>query len=179
MSRKRMAVLAAMAVIGAACARPKIPQAIVGAGARDIDQACNPDNAPLAGPVRMTPFGPAEFPVPENWIPNFKNLNELDFDLRRTGAELNVWKGGDFIFTPVLPINSVQCDIARGDTIINIRTTVLLDGIRRYRVDVSWSPTFEGQHLFMQLHTRFPEHLRQIRGVIDGVRFPVQTASTR
>ncbi len=179
MTRNLSMSLAVVALVAAACARPNIPPAIVGVGARDIDIPCDPSNATFDVPVRMTPFGPAEFPVPEKWIPQFNSLNDLDFDLRRTGAELNVWKGGAFVFKPVLPLNSSQCEISRGDTTITISTTMLVDGIRRYRVDVSWSPTFEGQHLYMQLQTRFPEHLKQIRGVIEGVRFPEQTASKR
>jgi hypothetical protein len=92
---------------------------------------------------------------------------------------LHVWKGGEFIFKPVLPLNTVQCELVRGDTTITIRSTVLMEGIRNYRVDVTWSPLIDGQHLYMQLQTRFPEHLREIRGVIESVQAAPRVAPAR
>jgi hypothetical protein len=179
MRRQLGLMMFAVAVVVAGCAVPKIPPAIVGVGAREIDEPCNPANATLGGPTNIATFGPTEFAVPQKWIPYFKSLNELDFDLRQLDGELNVWKGGKFTFGPILPINSSACEIARGDTTISIRTTVLVDGIRRYRVDVSWAPMIEGQYMYMQLQTRSVAQLRELRGVIEGVRFPVRTATAR
>ena len=180
MMRKQLGLMTlAVAVVVAGCAGAKIPPAIVGVGAREIDEPCNPANATLAGSTNIATFGPAELQVPEKWIPYFKNLNELNFDLRQLDGQLSVWKGGKFAFTPILPINSAGCDIERGDTTISIRTTVLVDGIRRYRVDVLWAPMIDGQHMYMQLQTRSVAHLRELRGVIEGVRFPVRAATAR
>ena len=170
---------AAVTVFVAGCAGARIPPAIVGVGAREIDEPCNPANGTLASSTNIATFGPAELPVPEKWIPYFKNLNELDFDLRQLDGQLSVWKGGKFAFSSMLPINSAACDIERGDTTISIRTTVLVDGIRRYRVDVSWAPMIDGQYMYMQLQTRSVAHLRELRGVIEGVRFPVRAATAR
>jgi hypothetical protein len=177
-ARLTMVAVASLGMLGA-CARSSIPPAIVGAGARDIDAPCDPANGRLAEPVRRIDFEPLEFSVPTRWIPNYRTINDIDFNLQRTGAELNVWKGGEFIFNPVLPINSAECEIVRGDTTIKVRTTAFVQFIREYRVDVSWSPPIGGQHFYMQLATRFPEHLKQIRGVIESVKVPVQTATTR
>ncbi|MDZ7632637.1 MAG: hypothetical protein U5K74_15140 [Gemmatimonadaceae bacterium] len=77
----------------------------------------------------------------------------------------------------MLPINTVECELERGDATIHIRSTMLVEGITSYRVDVSWKPQVGGQYLYMQLQTRFPEHLKQIRGVIEGVRFPDRAAA--
>ncbi len=162
-----------------ACARATIPPAMTGATIRPIDEPCNPANGTIEGPTRMISLSPLEFTVPARWIPDFRTLNDIDFNLQRTGAVLNVWKGSEFIFTPVLPLNSAECTITKGDTAIRIRTTMIVQGITNYRVDVSWKPQIDGQYLYMQLQTRFPENLKQIRGVIDGVRFPVRTASSQ
>ena len=44
-----------------------------------------------------------------------------------------------------------------------------------YRVDVTWQPLIDGQYFYMQLQTRYVEHLRQMRGMIEAVRFPRDT----
>jgi hypothetical protein len=170
-----------LCVAAAGCASAAIPPART-AGVdplRTLDEPCNPANATLAGPVRMTSFEPLEFPVPERWAPNYATLNDIDFNLLKTDATLHVWKGSKFVFTPVLPLNTVQCELARGDTTVLIRTTMMPRGFTYYRVDVTWTPQIDGQHLYMQLYTRFPEHLKQIRGVIEGVRFPERAATAR
>jgi hypothetical protein len=179
MSRNYSAGAAVLFLVVGACASAAIPPAQTGAATRLIDEPCNPANSEIEGPTRMISLSPAEFPVPARWIPDFRTLNDIDFNLQRTGATLNVWKGSEYIFKPVLPLNSVECVVTKGDTAIKIRTTMLVEGITNYRVDVSWQPQIDGQYLYMQLQTRFPENLKQIRGVIDGVRFPVRTASTK
>lgn len=161
----------------AACAGQSIPPAMTGADIRAVDEPCNPSNGTLRGSSRLMRLDPLEFPVPSRWIPDFKTLNNVDFNLQRTGAELHVWKGSEFIFAPVLPVNTVECALQRGDTTITIRSTRLVDGITSYRVDVWWKPQIDGQHVYMQLLTRFPEHLRELRGVIEGVRFPDRDAT--
>jgi hypothetical protein len=170
-------VVVVVAGMLSACASSRIPPAIVGAGARVIDAPCDPANGLQADPQRAISFDPIEFRVPSRWIPNYRTINDVDFDLQRTGAELNVWKGGAFTFPTVIPLNTSACEIVRGDAVITVHTTVLVQGIRRYRVDVSWSPLVDGQHFYMQLQTQFPEHLAQMRGVIESVKLPVRTAA--
>ncbi|NJN36893.1 MAG: hypothetical protein HC794_07350 [Nitrospiraceae bacterium] len=46
-----------------------------------------------------------------------------------------------------------------------------------YRVDVAWEPVIDGQYFYMQLQTRYVEHLRAMRGMIEAVRFPADTAT--
>ena len=67
--------------------------------------------------------------------------------------------------------------LARGDTTITIQAT-RLNGFN-YRVEASWQPLIDGQHFYMQLQTRYVEHLKQMRGIIEAVRFPVDTASAK
>jgi hypothetical protein len=170
-------VLLCLAVAG--CASAAIPAARTEAPLRLIDEPCNAANAQLDGATRVTSLDPLEFPVPARWVPNYNTINDLDLNLLKSGAVLHVWKGSKFVFTPVLPVNSAQCELSRGDTTITIRTTMFVQGITSYRVDVSWAPQIDGQYLNMQLISRFPEHLKQIRGVIEGVRFPGRAASAR
>ena len=170
-------VVTVVLALQAACARPSIPAISTSADTRAIDATCDASNATLRGSVRRVPFEPIAFAVPSRWIPEYGTLNDLSFDLRRTGSALRVWKGGEFTFAPVLPINTVECQLVRGDTTIRIRTTMLVESIRSYRVDVSWSPAIDGQRLYMQLQTRFPEHLAQLRGVIESVGVARQASS--
>ncbi len=151
------------------CARPMIPQMTVGDTPREINAPCDPANAALTGDVRRIDFDPLGFQVPARWVPDYASINNVNFDLLKTNSELRIWKGGEFVFTPVVPRNTVQCELTKGDTTITIRTTVLTQGITNYRVDVTWKPLIDGQHLYMQMQTRFPEHLREIRGVIESV----------
>jgi hypothetical protein len=46
-------------------------------------------------------------------------------------------------------------------------------------VDVTWAPLIDGQHLYMQMQTRFPEHLRDIRGVIESVGAMPRRSATK
>lgn len=170
---------AAVFLVAAACARPTIAPVTTSAVLQEINAPCNAANATLEAPARAIDFAPLAFSVPSRWIPDYGSINNVNFNLQRTESELQVWKGSEFVFAPVLPTNTVQCDIVKGDTTITIRTTALVVGIRRYRVDVTWSPLIDGQHLYMQLHTRFPDHLRQIRGVIESVRAGQQRAAVR
>jgi hypothetical protein len=168
-----------MVLLTAACARPMIPAVAFAGTAREIEAPCEPSNATLPGTPRRIDFAPLLFQVPSRWIPRYNSLNDIGFTLQKTASELHVWKGGEFIFTPVLPVNTVQCELVRGDTTITIRSTVLVEGIRSYRVDVTWSPLIDGQHLYMQLQTRFPQHLREIRGVIESVQAAPRVAAAR
>ncbi len=177
--RVPFALAAASLVITAACARPMIPAVASSGTPREIDAPCNPANVTLQGTARRIAFEPLQFEVPSRWIPDYHSLNDIGFALQKTASDLQVWKGGEFIFKPVLPLNTVQCQLVRGDTTITIRTTVLMEGIRSYRVDVAWSPLIDGQHFYMQLQTRFPEHLRDIRGVIESVRAAPRATATR
>ena len=171
--------LAAVLLVTAACARPTIAPVTTSVALQQINAPCDGANVTLDEPVRTIDFKPLAFTVPSRWIPDYRSINSIEFNLQRTESELQVWKGGEFIFAPVLPANTVQCDIIKGDTTITIRTTALVVGIRRYRVDVTWSPRIDGQHFYMQLHTRFPDHLRQIRGVIESVRTGQERAAAR
>jgi len=170
-------VMILLLALQASCTRPSIPAVSTSASTREIDATCDASNAKLRGSVQRVSFAPLAFQVPSRWVPQFGTLNELSFDLRRTNSVLRVWKGGEFTFAPVLPINTVECQLTRGDTTIRIRTTVLVQSVRSYRVDVEWKPTIAGQHLYMQLQTRFPEHLAELRGVIESVSVP-REAST-
>lgn len=175
----RMGLTHALMVLAVAgCARPMVPQVAVGDTPREINAPCDPANASLTGAARRIEFEPLLFQVPARWVPDYESRNTVNFDLLKTNSTLQVWKGGEFVFTPIVPRNTVQCELTKGDTTITIRTTVLTQGITSYRVDVSWKPLIDGQNLYMQLQTRFPEHLREIRGVIESVgELPRRAAS--
>ncbi|MDZ7632640.1 MAG: hypothetical protein U5K74_15155 [Gemmatimonadaceae bacterium] len=140
-----------------------------------LDEVCNPLNGALSVPLDTISFGRAQVVVTKGWTTRSNTAQDLE--LGRIDAELNVWRGNRFVFPAIEPRSAVRCSLARGDTTISIQAT-RLSGFN-YRVDVSWDPPIDGQYFYMQLQTRYVEHLRQIRGMIEAVRFPVDTAAPR
>ncbi len=177
MSFQRAGRVAALLCLLSGCASQTIRPDTGVIGTRPIDEPCRDANATFSVPVKPIRLDPLAFAVPSRWQQRFTSINDVDFSMFRVGAELNVWKGASFAFPPVLPLNTAQCEIERDGSVITIRTTVITTGVRSYRVDVSWSRMVQDQYVYMQLHTRFPEHLQQIRAVIESVRFP-ELAST-
>jgi hypothetical protein len=163
------AVLAAAALSG--CLR-KFVSAPFGT---PLDEVCNPMNGNLTVPLDTVSLGPAEVSITKGWTST--QVSAQDLQLRRIDAELNIWRGPQFVFPAVEPRNAVRCSIPRGDTTITIQA-VRLRGFN-YRVDVAWEPLMNGQHFYMQLETRYVEHLRAMRGMIEAVRFPADTAAAR
>ena len=140
-----------------------------------LDEVCNPNNGNLLVPLDSIRFGPSVVAVTKGWTTSA--VTAQDLQLRRIDAELSVWRGSQFIFPAIQPRNAIRCSIIRADTTISIQAT-RLNGFD-YRVDVSWEPLISGQYFYMQLQTRYVEHLRQMRGMIEAVTFPSDTASSR
>lgn len=179
MTTRTTSLFSVLLLVSAACARPAIAPVTTNTALLDINAPCDAANGTLEAPVRAIQFEPLTYSVPSRWIPDYGSINSIEFNLQKTQSSLQIWKGGEFVFAPVLPANTVQCELTKGDTTITIRTTALVVGIRNYRVDVTWSPLIGGQHFYMQMHTRFPEHLRQIRGVIESVRMAPERSAAR
>jgi hypothetical protein len=183
MTRTTNVVLALTGMLVLGCARAStgavaVSQPLGTDLLREIDQPCNAANVTITGAARNIPFDNTEFSVPQRWIPLFKSVNDIDFDLRRTGEEVHVWKGGSWTFPTVLPMNTTSCELQVANMGVKVQTTMLVQSPRLYRVDVTWAPLFDGQHLYMQMTTRFPENLKQMRGVIESVR-PMERAAMR
>jgi hypothetical protein len=140
-----------------------------------LDEVCNPMNGGLSVPLDTVAFGPAQVALTKGWTSS--QVSAQDLQLRRIDAELNVWRGSRFVFPAVEPRNAVRCTIPRGDTTISIQAVRL--NAFSYRVDVSWEPLIAGQYFYMQLQTRYVEHLRSMRGIVEAVRFPVDTTTAR
>jgi len=136
-----------------------------------LDEVCNPINGTFAVPLDTFQLGPVEVVTGKGWTTSLSTAQELE--LRRIDAELTAWRGARFVFPALEPRNAVRCSFARGDTTISIQAT-RLNGFN-YRVDVAWEPLVNGQYLYMQLQTRYVEHLRQMRGIVENVRFPIDS----
>jgi hypothetical protein len=162
-----LVVLALAAVALTVCLRRFVPSPFW----TPLDEVCNPMNGNLAGSLDTIAFGQALVPVPKGWTTSLATPQDLT--LRRVDAELNVWRGSRFIFPAIEPRNAVRCAFSRGDTTVSIQAT-RLNGFN-YRVDVSWTPLIGGQYFYMQLQTRYVEHLRQMRGMVEAVSFPADT----
>lgn len=114
------------------------------------------------------------FRAPPAWRMVDRQPTELR--LRRVDAELNVWTGPRWVFPQVEPWQSVRCTIARGDTTITAQTSRVA-GRLLYRVDVTVQPLIEGRHVYLQLQTPYVEHLRDMRAILESIRFaPGDTA---
>ncbi len=155
----------------AGCNRPFVPAPF----GTPLDEVCNPVNGNLTAPVDTFRMGPVEIATGKGWTTSLSSAQELE--LRRIDAELTVWRGSRFVFPALQPRNGVRCSVTRGDTTINVQAT-RLNGFN-YRVDVAWEPLINGQYFYMQMDTRYVEHLRQMRGIIESVRFPADTGVVR
>lgn len=136
-----------------------------------LDEACNPMNGTLRVALDTFAVGTAMVPVTKGWTAGYSAAQDLS--LTRLDAELNVWQGRRFQFASVEPQNAVRCTLRHGDTTISIQAS-RLNGFN-YRVEAAWQPLIDGQYFYMQLQTRYVEHLRQMRGMIEAVRFPRDT----
>lgn len=137
-----------------------------------LDELCNPVNGELAPPVDTFVVGIAHVAVPRGWSSQSVSAQELQ--LRRIDAELDIWSGARFVFPAHQPRNQIRCTIARGDTAVTL-TATRVDAFN-YRVDASWEPSIEGQFFYMQLQTRYVAQLRQMRGILEAVRFVPDTS---
>jgi hypothetical protein len=132
-----------------------------------LDEVCNPMNGVLSGETVPHSLAPAVFSVPKGWSRGEPRVQEVQ--LTRIDAELVFWRGGQFIFPAIPSRNGVRCTIQRGDTVVSIQAA-RVSGFD-YRVDVAWQPPIDGQLFYMQLQTRYVDHLKQMRGIIESVRF--------
>ena len=139
-----------------------------------LDAACNPINGNLTVALDTFTVGTALVPVTKGWFARWETPQDLT--LTRLDTELNIWQGGRFLFPATEPRNAVRCVIHRGDTTITIQAT-RLSGIN-YRVDATWQRLIDGQHFYMQLQTRYASQLKDMRGMIEAVTFPVDTTKT-
>ena len=160
-----------LVLIGVLAASGCLRQFVASPFGTPLDEACSTFST-LAG-VRLDTFtlGPAEFAVPKGWTTRANSAQELQ--LSRIDAELHVWLGTRFVFPAIPPRTSIRCILARGDTTITIEA-VRLDGFR-YRVDAEWEPKINGQFFYMQWQTRYVEHLKQVRAIVERVRFPTDS----
>ena len=169
---RRTSIVIALAATTAAGCHKQFVSAPFGT---PLDEVCNPMNGVLTTALDTFTVGKAIVPVTRGWLSRYSNSQDLS--LTRIDAELNVWQGTRFLFPVLEPRNSVRCTLARGDTAIMIQAT-RLNGFN-YRVEASWQPLIDGQHFYMQLQTKYVEHLRQMRGMIEAVRFPLDTAAAK
>ena len=136
-----------------------------------LDEVCNPVNGNLNVPMDTFSVGSAVVPVTKGWLSRWDSPQDLQ--LTRMDTELSVWQGGRFLFPVNEPRNAIRCTINRSDTTIRIQAT-RVSGMS-YRVDVTWQPLIDGQYFYMQLQTRYVAQLKNMRGIIEAVRFPVDS----
>jgi hypothetical protein len=132
-----------------------------------VDEVCNPMNGTFRVPFDTVEFHELRLPLPKSWGVHQRTASDLE--LRRVDAELHVWRTPRWFFPAVEPRTSTRCSIQRGDTLIEIHA-IRLQGFD-YRVDVTTNVNVDGQPLFLQLQTRYVDHLRQMRATLDQLFF--------
>ena len=138
-----------------------------------LDDVCNGELGVLRDGASTHRVGAAEIQLPRAW--NTSERTATDLRATRIDGELNFWTGREFIFPAIEPRTAVRCTLQRGDTTISIQAARLA-GLQ-YRVDVRWEPEIDGRFYYLQLQTRYAEHLKEVRGIIESVRFPVDSTS--
>jgi hypothetical protein len=136
-----------------------------------LDAACDPRNGVMNELGSTFSVGPGAVTVNKGWSARWDSPQDLQ--LNKIDTELNVWLGGIFAFPAIAPRSAIRCTIAHGDTTITI-TAARLRG-QSYRVDAKWEPLIEGQHFYMQLQTRYASQLKDMRAIIESVRFVSDT----
>lgn len=169
--RKTLIGILAAAVALSGCYRQFVPAPF----GTPLDDVCNPTYGNLAVPLDTFTVGSALVPVTKGWSSQLNTSQDLQ--LTRLDTELNIWQGGRFLMPVTEPRSAVRCSVRRGDTTISIQATRMSGPF--YRVDVTWQPLIDGQFFYMQLQTRYSAQLKQMRGMVEAVRFPVDTAAKK
>jgi hypothetical protein len=159
-----LAIVSALALT-AGCLRQYVPAPV----GTPLDVLCEPFPLDPVADWSAWELNGLRFRTPRTWGVRERGPNSLT--LARIDAELNAWNGAPWVFPAVEPRQSVRCDITHGDTTMHIRG-VRLRGSQSFRVDVSWEPIIGDRWQYMQLQTRYVEHLREMRGILESVRFP-------
>jgi hypothetical protein len=139
---------------------------------RPVDQPCNPANGRFDSETREIALGDLRVTAPKRYLPEYGTFRDLVLTTPLT--EVNVWLGAQFTFPLMTPAVSTECTIAHGDTTVTIRT--MMNSANNYRVDVLWSPTINNQYVYMQMQTSSASRLKEMRAMIESVRFPVDTS---
>lgn len=147
-----------------------------GQRASSVDAVCDVRNATsLRAPLDTIAAGPARFLVERGWASNASSGPTVS--LRRVNAHLLATDQSAGAFAPLnrTTIDLGRCTLARGDTSIIVTTH---RGISTdFATDVWWETPTESPILRMRLETNSVEQLRKLRGTIESVRFPVDTAA--
>ena len=170
MRHRVIVILTMLAAAGAltGCFRQFVPAPF----GTPLDAVCDPRNGELTGDTDRFRLAPAVIQVPRGWTTSERGPQEML--LTRIDAELTVWRSANsFVFPAIEPRNAVRCTFTRGDTAVAIQAT-RLNGFN-YRVDVHWQRPIDGLQFYMQLQTRYIEHLRQMRGIVESVRFEMDS----
>ena len=137
-----------------------------------LDEPCSTLNSTQDGALDTFAVGPARVAVPRGWTPRYTTPQDLA--LQRIGVELDIWSGSKFKFSAVPPRNAIRCTITRRDTTIAIQ--VVRTAPNNYRVDVAWDPAINDRYFYIQMQTGYVQQLKAMRGIIESVRFPVDSA---
>lgn len=139
-----------------------------------MDDVCDPRNGTLSPPLDTFTAGWATFAAERGWASVSRSAPRLA--LRRVDSDLFVSEGE---ITPVpleVPLRNAnaRCTLLRGDTMVVI-TASRWRGTG-FRVTAWWETETDGPFQQMELLTTSREQLKRIRGTIESLRFPVDTA---
>ncbi len=139
-----------------------------------MDDVCDPRNGSLSPPLDTFRAGWAAFTVQKGWASAARSAPRLE--LRRVDSELFVSEGeiAPVPFEAPLRNATARCTLRRGDT------TVVITAMRwrgtGFRVTAWWETEIDGPIQQMELRTTSREQLKLMRGTIESLRFPIDSA---
>ena len=173
MTTPRIAVLGVYFLFAcASCLRGFVPATFGTTFGTMLDVPFSTLKSTQDGALDTFAVGPARVAVPRACTPS--STTPQDLALQRIDAELDIWSGSTFRFPAVPPRNAIRCTITRRDTTIAIH--VVRTAPDNYRVDVAWDPAINDRYFYMQMQTGHVQQLKAMRGIIESVRFPVDSA---
>lgn len=139
-----------------------------------LDAVCDPRNGILPTPTDTFTAGWATFAVVKGWASNTGASPRLE--LRRLGSRLLVSEGEPrpVPLEPPLRNANRRCELSRRDTSVVI-TASRASGTG-FQVEAWWETEGDGPILQLTLLTNSTDELKRIRGTIESVRFPIDSA---
>ncbi|NJN36892.1 MAG: hypothetical protein HC794_07345 [Nitrospiraceae bacterium] len=142
-----------------------------------LDEVCDPRNGMLPAPVDTLTVGWARVEIPKGWTRNASNGPRLS--LRRVNSVMTLTEGMPLRVPFEQPLWNAnrRCELDRSDTSIVI--TASRGNSVGFNVLAWWQTESDGPLFQIRLQTTNLQDLKRIRGTIESVRFPIDTARAR
>jgi hypothetical protein len=169
-ARRRVGV----AVLGVALGACAYGATATGDTGTPLDEVCDPRNGMLPAPVDTLTVGWARVEIPKGWTRDASNGPRLS--LRKINSVMTLSEGEPLPVPLEQPLRNAnrRCELDRRDTSIVI--TASRDNSVGFNVLAWWETEGDGPFFQLRLRTANLQDLKRIRGTIESVRFPIDSA---